>query len=82
MADFEDADIEILQHTPDALCPRYIAGWIYQKCERPNPNDPRTSSCEGASFSHALKMRAAVSYHYAQQPGIGSEKWHQDGRGT
>jgi hypothetical protein len=80
LADFNNADIEVLRHTPDAACPRYIAGWIYQKCERPNPTDPLTSGCEGASFSHALKMRAAVSYHYAQQPGIGSEKWHQDGQ--
>jgi hypothetical protein len=27
-------------------------------------------------------MRAAVSYHYAQQDGRGSEKWHQDRQGT
>jgi hypothetical protein len=82
MSDFDGADIEVLRHTPDAASPRYIAGWIYQKCECPNPTDLRTSGCEGASFSHALKMRAAVSYHYAQQPGICLEKWHQDGQGT
>ena len=37
--------------------------------------------CEGATFSHALKMRAAISYHYAEEEGRGSEKWHQDYQG-
>jgi hypothetical protein len=37
--------------------------------------------CEGATFSCALKMRAAVSYHFAQEKGRGSEKWHQDHQG-
>ena len=26
-------------------------------------------------------MRAAISYHYAQEDGRGSEKWHQDHQG-
>ena len=27
-------------------------------------------------------MQAAISYHYAQQQGRGSEKWHQDSQGA
>lgn len=38
--------------------------------------------CENATFSHALKMRAAISYHFAQEEGRGSEKWHQDHQGV
>ena len=65
---------------PIESAPRYIAAWIFQKCERPDLQNPQTASCQGASFSYALKMRAAVSYHYAQQAGRGSQKWHQDGQ--
>ena len=73
-------NIEATQVTvdPGESAPRYIAGWIFQKCERPDAKNPQTMSCQGTSFSYALKMRAAVSYHYAQQVGRGSEKWHQD----
>ena len=52
--------------------------WIFRKCEKPDSENPATMQCEGATFSHALKMRAAISYHYAQNENRGSEKWHQD----
>ena len=64
------------------MTPKLIAGWIFRKCEKPDVKDPSTANCEGCSFSHALKMRAAISYHYAQEEGTGSEKWHQDRQGT
>jgi hypothetical protein len=67
---------------PNEMMPKLIAGWIFQKCEKPDVKDPSTADCEGCSFSHALKMRAAISYHYAQEEGTGSEKWHQDRQGT
>jgi hypothetical protein len=67
---------------PIESAPRYIAAWIFQKCERPDVKNPQTASCQGASFSYALKMRATVSYHFAQQVGRGSEKWHQDRQGV
>ena len=58
--------------------PCYIAAWISQKCEQPDPQNPQTAYCQGTSFSYALKMRTDVSYHYAQQAGRGSHKCHQD----
>jgi len=66
---------------PNTCTPQLIAGWIFRKCEKPNSLEPSTAQCEGASFSQALKMRAAISYHYAQNEGRGSEKWHQDQQG-
>jgi hypothetical protein len=65
-------------HSPNEDTPRLIAIWIFKKCEKPDSSDPSTAQCEGATFSHALKMRAAISYHYAQDESRGSEKWHQD----
>ena len=66
---------------PDEKTPTLIAAWIFQKCEKPNSKDSSTMQCENASFSHALKMRAAISYHYAQDEQRGSAKWHQDLQG-
>jgi len=68
--------------TPDEETPNLIAFWIFRKCEKPNQDVPGSALCEGASFSQALKMRAAISYHYAQYPSRGSEKWHQDHQGV
>jgi hypothetical protein len=79
---FENTEATQVILDPKESAPYYIAGWIFQKCERPDPKNPQTISCQGASFSDALKMRAAVSYHYAQQVEIGSEKWHQDRQGV
>jgi hypothetical protein len=67
---------------PNESTPNIIAAWIHRKCEKKDEQDPSTIQCEGTSFSHALKMRAAVSYHYAQNKGRGTEKWHQDAKGN
>ena len=67
---------------PNEESPNLIAYWIFRKCEKPNKDVPGSALCEGASFSQALKMRAAISYHYAQHPNRGSEKWHQDHQGV
>jgi hypothetical protein len=69
-------------HKPIEDTPKFIAAWIFRKCEKPDSSIPSTAKCEGATFSHALKMRAAVSYHYAQNEGRGSDKWHQDRDGN
>ena len=79
---FEKIDIEDAVHNPSEKTPELIAVWIFQKCERPDPQDPARQDCEGATFSQALKMRAAISYHYGQQEGRGTEKWHRDLQGT
>jgi hypothetical protein len=81
LATFGSSDAEEQTNSPGEAAPQYITGWIWRKCESPDPQNPKTRVCQGASFSHALKMRAAVSYHYAQQTGRGSEKWHQDTSG-
>jgi hypothetical protein len=63
---------------PNESTPKFIIGFIFQKCEKKDPNRPDTSKCEGLSYSHALKLRAAISYHFAQIGGRGTEKWHLD----
>jgi len=81
-AAFESPEVDEAVINPNSHTPSLIAQWIRHKCEKPNPANPSTSEYEGLSFSHALKMRAAVSYHYAQDEGRGSEKWHSDGQGA
>ena len=63
---------------PNTSTPQLIAAWIFRKCDKPNLLEPSTMECERLSFSHALKMRAAISYYYAQEEERGSEKWHRD----
>jgi hypothetical protein len=82
ITEFGSDEIEEAIINPNIYTPQLIARWIHHKCEKPNPGDPSTSGCEGLSFSHALKMRAAVSYHYAQDERRGSEKWHRDNQGA
>ena len=79
--DNSDRLFESIQ-SPDEETPKVIAAWIFRKCEKKDPQNPMTLKCEGATFSHALKMRAAMSYHYAQDEGRGSDKWHQDSSGN
>jgi hypothetical protein len=79
---FDKNEVEDAVNNPNEKTPGLIAAWIFQKCERPDSQDSSKRTCEGATFSHALKMRAAVSYHYGQQEGRGSEKWHRDLQGT
>lgn len=81
IAEFESIEVEGAIVHPNSYTPTLIARWIHRKCEKPDPSDPSTHQCEGLSFSHALKMRAAISYHYAQDESRGSEKWHQDRQG-
>jgi hypothetical protein len=80
LSEFGTAEAAQVQIHSDESAPRYIAGWIMKKCDQPDPKASYTQSFQGASFSYALKMRAAVSYHYSQQIGRGSEKWHLDGQ--
>jgi len=63
---------------PNQSTPNLIATFIHHKCEKRNPLDVNTSHCQGNSFSHALKIRAAISYHYAQDENRSSEQWRQD----
>ena len=63
---------------PNEYTPQLIANWIYRRCEKAIAADPSTKQNEGLFFSQALKMRSAMSYHYAQDERRGSEKWHQD----
>ena len=79
---FEDSEATEAIIQPSASTPQLIAGWIFRKCEKPIISEPSTMQCEGLSFSYALKIRAAISYFYAQNEGRGSEKWHQDQQGA
>ena len=46
---------------PGADVPQWIAMWIFTECDIPSPDRP---FCLNKSYSTALKMRAAVSWHY------------------
>jgi len=81
IAEFDNPEVKEAILYPNQYTPQLIAKWIHRKCEKHDPSDPSTMLCEGLSFSQALKMRAAISFHYAQDEGRGSEKWHQDRQG-
>jgi hypothetical protein len=81
IVEFESVEVKGAIVHPNNYTPTLIARWIHHKCEKPDPSDPSTHQCERLSFSHTLKMRAAISYHYAQDESRGSEKWHQDRQG-
>jgi hypothetical protein len=60
----------------------FVANPVHNKCEKRDETNSATASCQGYTFSHALKMRAAVSYNYARYNDTGAEKWHNDGKGN
>lgn len=62
--------------TPSKTITDYITAWIYIECDIPEPQTGNRMHCQNKTYSHALKMRAAISFHY-NELGRGSNSWHQ-----
>jgi len=59
-------DVAAALDLPGDETPKMIAAWIFMKCDNPDPKRQVRMSCQGYTFSTALRMRAAVSFHYNQ----------------
>jgi hypothetical protein len=60
------ADIAKGLDLPDHEVPNMIATWIFMKCDIPDAGRQKRMSCQGLTFSTALRMRASISFHYNQ----------------
>jgi hypothetical protein len=56
--------------------PELICAWIFTECDIPDVHNNSRLLCKNKTFSQALKMRAAVSFHY-NELGRGSNSWHK-----
>ena len=67
-------EAESLDDPSDQL-PVYICTWIYLECDIPDLKNNLRIQCADKTFSQALKMRAAISFHYNE---LGrADRWHQ-----
>jgi hypothetical protein len=66
---------------PSTDTPLYISAWIFVECDIPDPLNNIRMQCNDKTYSQALKMRAAVSFHY-NELGRGSNSWHQGKDGS
>jgi hypothetical protein len=67
--------LKSLRIAPTEDTPSLITAWIFLKCEIPDPKIPERASCQGYTYSTALRMRAAVSFYYNQLGKSGN--WNQ-----
>jgi hypothetical protein len=56
--------------------PELISAWIFTECDIPGTQSNARLHCRHKTFSEALKMRAAVSFHY-NELGRGTHSWHK-----
>jgi hypothetical protein len=61
---------------PGAEITQYMRNWIFLECDIPDPKNNKRMMCKNLTYSQALKMRAAISFHY-NQLGRGSNSWEQ-----
>ncbi|KAG6826038.1 hypothetical protein H0H92_001351 [Tricholoma furcatifolium] len=71
-------DEEFFCTTPRSDAPQLIVVWIMDGCDEINPFDgsKKPSDIVRGSYSHAQKMRAAVTYGFGRLCGLGSLPWH------
>jgi hypothetical protein len=61
---------------PTQEVPTYVCLWIFIECDIPDVTNATRCHCKDKTHSHALKMRAAVSFHY-NELGRGATAWHE-----
>ncbi|RXW16917.1 hypothetical protein EST38_g8936 [Candolleomyces aberdarensis] len=76
-------DVDVFGKDVRRLTPFFIIGWIMAVCDDTNPDQTKKPATQTrASYSHAMKMRAALTYGFGRYYGRGSNEWHmlEDGR--
>jgi hypothetical protein len=66
---------------PGQDVPKWVTAWIFIQCDVPDEKGGVRLNCKNESYSKALKMRAAISFHYNEN-GRGSNHWHEQNDGT
>jgi|SRR5579859_7231654 len=61
---------------PSENTPVYISTWLYLECDILDPQNNQRMQCQNKTYFQALKMRAAISFHY-NKLGRGNNSWHQ-----
>lgn len=61
------------------LLPTWIVIWIADKCDETDihTNLPKDPGEHRATYSHAQKMRAALSHKFGRDYGLGENAWQQ-----
>jgi len=61
---------------PNESVPQYICTWIYMECDILDEQNKLRMHCATKTYSHALKMHAAISFCY-NEFGRGTDNCHQ-----
>ncbi|KAK6991680.1 hypothetical protein R3P38DRAFT_3331684 [Favolaschia claudopus] len=71
-------DDKFFSKSPSVLVPFCICAWIMHECDEYDfDRTKKDSTTARASYNHAQKMRAAMTYAYGRLNGIGSLPWHE-----
>ncbi|KAJ8688803.1 hypothetical protein PTI98_013551 [Pleurotus ostreatus] len=80
---FVRADGEVFSKAPHRDTPLWIIAWIMDACDVIRLDaSPKLSTDTRSSYSHAQKMRAAMTYAFGRVHGLGSLAWHERDDGT
>lgn len=73
-------DFDKLQSNLPTELPTWIVIWIADKCDDCDivTNKPKDPSIPRATYSHAQKMRAALSHKFGRDFGLGDQQWQQN----
>ena len=79
----EAPELEKFVKKPNKDVPPLICLWIQSVCEKAEPNSSSQllRESENRTWSHAQKMRAAVSYFYAHEVRLGSDRFSEKSNG-
>ncbi|KAK7062101.1 hypothetical protein R3P38DRAFT_3303144 [Favolaschia claudopus] len=72
------ADDKFFGKNPSELVPFCICAWIMHECDEYDfDRTEKDSTVFRASYAHAQKMRAAMTYAFGRLNGLGSLPWHE-----
>ncbi|KAK6989001.1 hypothetical protein R3P38DRAFT_3331736 [Favolaschia claudopus] len=71
-------DDKFFSKSPSVLVPFCICAWIMHECDEYDfDRTKKDSTTARASYNHAQKMRAAMTYAFGRLNGLGSLPWHE-----
>ncbi|KAK7037921.1 hypothetical protein R3P38DRAFT_3311188 [Favolaschia claudopus] len=71
-------DDKFFSKSPNALVPFCICAWIMHECDEYDfDRTEKPTTTPRASYNHAQKMRAAMTYAFGRLHGLGSLPWHE-----
>ncbi|KAK7000839.1 hypothetical protein R3P38DRAFT_2435557, partial [Favolaschia claudopus] len=71
-------DDPFFSKTPNAAVPVCICAWIMHECDEQDfDGTEKHHTIPRASYNHAQKLRAAMTYAFGRLYGLGSLPWHE-----